>query len=111
MAGLVPAIHVDPRDKPGDDEKGMFQMNDTAPSKATLPALAPDALPDDHDALIEGLHARGLKYVMDLVVNHTSDQHEWFKQSRSSKDNPYRDWYIWAVGQRRGQEREAYPAQ
>lgn len=48
-----------------------------------------------HDALIEGLHARGLKYVMDLVVNHTSDQHEWFKQSRSSKDNPYRDWYIW----------------
>ena len=49
----------------------------------------------DHDALIKGLHDRGLKYVMDLVVNHTSDQHQWFKQSRSSKDNPYRDWYIW----------------
>lgn len=49
----------------------------------------------DHDALIKGLHDRELKYVMDLVVNHTSDQHEWFKQSRSSKDNPYRDWYIW----------------
>lgn len=50
---------------------------------------------DDHDRMIKGLHERGLKYVMDLVVNHTSDQHEWFKQSRSSKDNPYRDWYFW----------------
>jgi len=36
-----------------------------------------------------------MKLVLDLVVNHTSDQHEWFKQSRSSKENPYRDWYIW----------------
>lgn len=49
----------------------------------------------DHDDLIKGLHDRGLKYVMDLVVNHTSDQHEWFQASRSSKDNPYRDWYFW----------------
>lgn len=49
----------------------------------------------DHDDLIKGLHDRGMKYVMDLVVNHTSDQHEWFKQSRSSKDNPFRDWYFW----------------
>ncbi|KAK2752731.1 hypothetical protein FQN55_005860 [Onygenales sp. PD_40] len=49
----------------------------------------------DVDALIEGLHSRGLKYVMDLVVNHTSDQHEWFKQSKSSPQSPYRDWYIW----------------
>ncbi|KIW66174.1 hypothetical protein PV04_08375 [Phialophora macrospora] len=50
---------------------------------------------EDHDDLIKGLHDRSLKYVMDLVVNHTSDQHEWFRQSRSSKDNPYRDWYFW----------------
>ncbi|RMZ87272.1 hypothetical protein DV736_g5502, partial [Chaetothyriales sp. CBS 134916] len=49
----------------------------------------------DHDALIRGLHDRGLKYVMDLVVNHTSDQHSWFQQSRSSKTNKYRNWYIW----------------
>lgn len=49
----------------------------------------------DHDDLIKGLHDRGMKYVLDLVVNHSSDQHPWFKESRSSKDNPYRDWYIW----------------
>ncbi|KAH0407077.1 glycoside hydrolase family 13 protein, partial [Aureobasidium melanogenum] len=50
---------------------------------------------EDVDELISGLHRRGLKFLMDLVVNHTSDQHEWFQQSRSSKDNAYRDWYIW----------------
>ncbi|KAF5020535.1 hypothetical protein F66182_7434 [Fusarium sp. NRRL 66182] len=49
----------------------------------------------DVEKIIDGLHARGLKFLMDLVVNHTSDQHEWFQQSRSSRDNPYRDWYIW----------------
>lgn len=36
-----------------------------------------------------------MKLVLDLVVNHTSDQHPWFKESRKSKDNPFRDWYIW----------------
>ncbi len=49
----------------------------------------------DLDALIEGLHARGMKLVMDLVVNHTSDEHPWFVESRSSKDNPKRNWYWW----------------
>jgi glycosidase len=49
----------------------------------------------DVDTLISGLHQRGMKLLMDLVVNHTSDQHEWFKKSRSSKDNEYRNWYIW----------------
>lgn len=48
--------------------------------------------------MIDGMHARGIRLVMDLVVNHTSDEHEWFKQSRSSKDNPYRDYYIWRKG-------------
>ena len=50
---------------------------------------------EDVDRLIKELHSRGMKLIMDLVVNHTSDQHEWFQQSRSSKDNEYRDWYIW----------------
>ncbi len=49
----------------------------------------------DFDELIKGLHDRGIKFVMDVVVNHSSDEHEWFKQSRSSRDNPYRDYYHW----------------
>ncbi|KAF9463172.1 glycoside hydrolase family 13 protein [Collybia nuda] len=49
----------------------------------------------DWDNLIKGVHDRGMKLMMDLVVNHSSDEHEWFLQSRSSKDNPKRDWYIW----------------
>jgi oligo-1,6-glucosidase len=50
---------------------------------------------DDFDSLISGLHKRGIKLVMDLVVNHSSDEHEWFKQSRSSRTNPYRNYYHW----------------
>ncbi len=49
----------------------------------------------DWRELIAGMHARGIKMVMDLVVNHTSDEHRWFQESRASKDNPYRDYYIW----------------
>lgn len=49
----------------------------------------------DFDALLAGVHARGMKLIMDLVVNHSSDEHYWFKESRKSKDNPYRDYYIW----------------
>lgn len=47
------------------------------------------------EAIIAGLHARGIRLVMDLVVNHTSDEHPWFVESRSSRDNPKRDWYWW----------------
>ena len=50
---------------------------------------------DDFDKLLEGLHKRGMKFIMDVVVNHSSDEHEWFQQSRSSRDNPYRDYYHW----------------
>ena len=49
----------------------------------------------DFDDLLNGLHERGIKLILDLVVNHSSDEHEWFKQSRSSRDNPYRDYYHW----------------
>jgi len=51
---------------------------------------------EDFDRLVEAAHARDLRVVMDLVLNHTSDQHPWFVQSRQSRDNPYRDWYLWA---------------
>lgn len=50
---------------------------------------------EDVDVLVEECHRRGLKIILDLVVNHTSTEHEWFKASRSSKSNPKRDWYIW----------------
>jgi Glycosidases len=50
---------------------------------------------NDFDQLLKGMHERGLKLVLDLVVNHSSDEHEWFKQSRSSRNNPYRDYYHW----------------
>ncbi|MCI8616251.1 alpha-glucosidase [Parablautia intestinalis] len=53
---------------------------------------------EDFDKMIEGIHARGMRLVMDLVVNHTSDEHAWFLESRKSKDNPYRDYYIWREG-------------
>jgi oligo-1,6-glucosidase len=49
----------------------------------------------DVDRLIAELHARGMKLVIDIVVNHTSDEHSWFVESRSSNDNPKRDWYWW----------------
>ncbi|WP_053365186.1 glycoside hydrolase family 13 protein [Bacillus sp. FJAT-27245] len=52
----------------------------------------------DFEELLEGAHSRGLKIIMDLVVNHTSDEHPWFIESRSGKDNPKRDWYIWREG-------------
>jgi len=54
----------------------------------------------DFDSMLAGMHRRGIKLVMDLVVNHTSDQHPWFKQSRSSRDNPYRDYYHWWPSER-----------
>lgn len=50
---------------------------------------------DEFDALLRETHERGMKFVMDLVVNHTSDEHAWFSESRSSKNNPKRDWYWW----------------
>ena len=53
---------------------------------------------EDFDRLLEGVHARGMKLVMDLVANHSSDEHRWFIESRKSKDSPYRDYYIWRDG-------------
>ena len=50
---------------------------------------------EQFDALLAAVHERGMKLVMDLVVNHTSDEHPWFVESRASKDNPKRDWYWW----------------
>lgn len=58
---------------------------------------------EDFDALLQGVHDRGMKLLMDMVANHTSDEHAWFEESRASKDNPKRDFYIWKPG-KEGQE-------
>jgi maltose alpha-D-glucosyltransferase/alpha-amylase len=51
---------------------------------------------EDVRAFIEAAHQRGIRVIADLVMNHTSSDHEWFQQARSSPDNPYRDWYVWS---------------
>jgi oligo-1,6-glucosidase len=53
---------------------------------------------EDFDTLLSEAHKRGIKIIMDLVVNHTSDEHKWFMESKKSKDNEYRDYYIWKKG-------------
>lgn len=52
----------------------------------------------DFDRLLAEVHRRGMKLILDLVVNHTSDEHVWFVESRASRDNPKRDWYVWRDG-------------
>ncbi len=53
---------------------------------------------EDFDRMLASAHAHGIKIVMDLVVNHTSDEHPWFVESRKSRENPYRDYYFWREG-------------
>src|ERR1700691_3409876 len=52
----------------------------------------------DFDRLVAEAEKRHIRVIMDMVMNHTSDQHEWFLESRSSRDNPFRDWYVWRDG-------------
>ncbi|GAA0086156.1 alpha-glucosidase [Clostridium sp. CTA-7] len=53
---------------------------------------------EDFNELLSEVHKKGMKLIIDLVINHTSDEHEWFIESKSSRDNPKRDWYIWRKG-------------
>ena len=76
-------IYPSPQDDAGYD---ISDYRDIDPTFGTLA---------DFDALLAAAHERGMKLVMDLVVNHTSDEHPWFVESRASKDSPKRDWYFW----------------
>ena len=76
-------IYRSPQDDNGYD---ISDYTDVDPMFGTL---------EDLDQVVAALHERGIKVVMDLVVNHTSDEHPWFVESRSSADNPKRDWYWW----------------
>ena len=81
------------------DDNG-YDISDYQDIDPTFGSLA------DFDALLSAAHRHGMRLVMDLVVNHTSDEHPWFVESRSSKDNPKRDWYWWRPprhGMRAGQ--------
>ncbi|MDS3977715.1 alpha-glucosidase [Staphylococcus capitis] len=59
---------------------------------------------EDFDRLLKEVHHKGMKLILDLVVNHTSDEHPWFIESKSSKDNPKREWYIWKDPKEDGSE-------
>jgi oligo-1,6-glucosidase len=76
-------IYPSPQDDAG------YDISDYQDIDPTFGSLA------DFDALLAAVHERGMKLVMDLVVNHTSDEHPWFVESRSSRDSPKRDWYWW----------------
>src|SRR3954453_24182218 len=56
---------------------------------------------DDFRLFVEEAHQRGMRVIADLVMNHTSAEHPWFQESRSSPDNPKRDWYVWSTTNRR----------
>lgn len=68
---------------------------DISDYRAVMPEFGTMA---DFDTMLAGMKARGIKLIIDLVVNHTSDAHMWFTESRKSRDNPYRDFYIWREG-------------
>ncbi len=51
---------------------------------------------DDFNTFLTAAHTRGIRIIIEMVLNHTSDQHPWFKEARSSRDNPKRDWYVWS---------------
>lgn len=83
-------VYRSPNDDFGYDVSNYYEIN---PEYGTM---------DDFDEMLSLVHQKGMRLVMDLVANHTSDEHEWFQQSRSSKDNPYRDFYHWKPGKNGG---------
>ncbi len=84
----VDVVWLSPIYKSPNDDNG-YDISDYRDVMAEFGTMA------DFDALLDALHARGLKLVMDLVVNHSSDEHPWFVEACKGKDNPYRDYYIW----------------
>lgn len=84
----VTAVWINPIYASPNDDNGY----DISDYRAIMPEFG---TMEDFDEMIAGMHARGIEFIMDLVLNHTSDEHPWFQQSRSSRDNPYRDYYHW----------------
>ena len=84
----VDVVWLSPVYKSPNDDNG-YDISDYQDIMTEFGTLA------DWEELLAEMHKRGIKLVMDLVVNHTSDEHPWFLEARKSKDNPYRDYYIW----------------
>jgi alpha-glucosidase len=92
LKGLgIDVIWLSPMYKSPNDDNG-YDISDYQDIMEDFGTMA------DFNELLEGVHQRGMKLILDLVINHTSDEHPWFIESRSSKDNPKRDWYIWRDG-------------
>lgn len=87
----VDAVWLNPIFKSPNDDGG-YDISDYYAIQPEFGTMA------DFDELLSGLHQRNLKLIIDLVLNHSSDEHEWFQQSRQSKTNPYRDYYFWKPG-------------
>lgn len=91
----VDAVWLNPIYKSPNDDGG-YDISDYYAIQPEFGTMA------DFDELLAKLHDRGIKLIMDLVLNHSSDEHPWFKQSKKSKDNPYRDYYFWRDGKNGG---------
>lgn len=87
----IDLIWICPMYKSPNDDNG-YDISDYQQIMAEFGTMA------DFDRLLAEVHARSMRLIIDLVVNHTSDEHPWFLESRSSRDNPKRDWYIWRDG-------------
>jgi len=87
----VDVVWLSPVYRSPNDDNG-YDISDYRAIMAEFGSMA------DFDEMLAGMHARGIKLVMDLVVNHTSDEHAWFQQAKTSRDNPYHDYYIWREG-------------
>lgn len=91
----VDAVWLNPIYKSPNDDGG-YDISDYYAIQPEFGTMA------DFDELLAKLHERGIKLIMDLVLNHSSDEHPWFEQSKKSKDNPYRDYYFWRDGNNGG---------
>ncbi|HKM97043.1 MAG TPA: alpha-glucosidase [Buttiauxella sp.] len=87
----IDLIWICPMYKSPNDDNG-YDISDYQEIMAEFGTMA------DFDRLLQQVHERGMRLIIDLVVNHTSDEHPWFLESRSSRDNPKRDWYTWRDG-------------
>ena len=91
----VDAIYLNPINKSPNDDFG-YDISDFYGIMDEFGTLA------DFDELIRTLHDHGIRFIMDLVINHSSDEHPWFKEARTSRDNPFHDFYIWRDGKAGG---------